>query len=167
MRKILIALTVLFAAAGLALPAAAAHAQSGLQFCDTGPGDALNAWSGGPQINVYGCNYVDNNFFTVIQNASNSNYWNIEDTGGGFYDGYCIGDLGNSPSVTRAGLVGGCGGQTIGWGGNFGDRLCDNNNGLEFYNVHHNGWLVPNGNNAGDQFDLNGAEPVCFVFGDI
>jgi hypothetical protein len=163
MRKILYILAALFAAAGLAIPAAAAHAQGSEQFCIESADWCLDAWNGGPQVNVYNSNGGANTVFSEIGN-SNPAYVNMEFTGNGV-DGGCIGDLGNNSSVARAGLVGGCGTSGIGWGGNFGVQFCAANTGVEFYDVHWGGWLGPqNSNGNGTAFYLNKPNPYCFIF---
>lgn len=162
MKKLLLIIPLLFGIGALfAIPAPKAMAQSGLQFC-AGGNVAINAWSGGPAIKTWACDFSNNNFFTVITNQNAKQYSNIEDTGGGFDDGLCIGDLNNNPNDAHSGLVGGCGGSAIGWGGNWGTRLCDNNNGIEFWNAHWNGWLVgslPDGTSF-----FNNGPPTCYVF---
>jgi hypothetical protein len=185
MRKILMILAVLFAAVSFSVPAAmaanaatthpaatATHATSELaalaqakrtyeQFCIEAADWCLDAWNGGPAVNVYSSNGGANTLFSDITN-SNPSYANFEFEG----NGECIGDYGNSPSDARAGLVGGCGTSGIGWGGNFGTQFCANNTGIEMYNVHNQGWLGPqNSNGNGTAFYLNKPNPYCFIFG--
>ena len=98
------------------------------QYCDIldGPTACLNAWGGGPYVNVEESNdpAIQNNRFQVLPEA-NGNF-QIQFLGGGQYNGYCIGDEGNVSGNATAGLVV-CNTHTgAGWGTIFRDRsnLC-------------------------------------------
>ena len=77
------------------------------QYCDIldGPTACLNAWGGGPYVNVEESNdpRIQNNRFQVLPEA-NGNF-QIQFLGGGQYNGYCIGDEGNVSGNATAGLV--------------------------------------------------------------
>jgi hypothetical protein len=161
---VLAAVFFLLTGAFTLVPATAAHAIAGDQFCWLNQ-DCLNAWSGGPAVKVNTENSPHDKF-TVINAAGGGGYFNIEYVGTGSYTEHCIGDYGNNPSDAKTGLVGGCGTTGIGWGGNFTSRTCGSGNsaGLEFYDVHWGGWLSPSSApDIGTYFYLNSATPHCFV----
>jgi hypothetical protein len=140
-----------------------ASAQAGGdQFCYAGS-YCLNAWNGGPEINVYTPG-VNNDSFTTIQNSAG--YWNFQFTNieGSSY-GDCIGDYGNSSTDARAGLDSDCANGDIPWGANF-TAVTQNCPGGEeaYHNVHWGGWLAPSttGLEDGDPFYLNNADEFCY-----
>ncbi len=138
----------------------AAHAQ-GTEVCYNA--SCLNAWNGGPDVNVY-TSGVQNDQFGVITDAAG--YTGIIFTGGGAHNDQCVSDLGNSSTTARAGLDGNCeqsGG--IAWGANFTEQGCTlpgGGSGLAFKNVHWNGYLAPASQTDGAAFYLNNSTPHCF-----
>ena len=164
--RILVVCGVLVSAIGFG-SGGAAYAQSGYnQYCDSG-GYCLNGWGGGPYVNAYTMNVV-NNDFEAFQNSSG--YENIVFTGGpSNYTGQCVSDYGNSSSDARAGLDGQCQSGQIAWGANFQLKACTMANGDEgwaFKNVHWGGWLTPTSNSDGSPFYLNSATETCYqVYG--
>jgi hypothetical protein len=125
----------------------------------------LNAWSGGPAINVYGPGPTNDNFKII-----GSSYDNIQFVGGGAHNGWCIGDYGGSSTNARAGLVPGCASGQIGWGVNFRSAACyinGRNAGIQFYNLHWHAYLGPQVSGIGSvlngySFYLNKSTPWCF-----
>lgn len=167
-----IVLAVVAPLAFVASPALAAG--SGNQWCiSNGTYTYLitcaNAWSGGPAVDSYDASSL-NNDFTLIEAPGTSN-WALEDTDGGAYSGYCLGDYGNSSSDARAGLVA-CPnvntGSTGGWGSNFHLYSCEGSNGYSgyyFYNNHWGEYLSPSGSwDNGDAMYLNTVDygGLCF-----
>jgi hypothetical protein len=144
------------------LPAVAAHAASGEQWCTQGS-LCLNGWNGGPEVNVESKNAGNNDFILL----TNGNYVNITFAAGdGQYKLDCVGDFGNLSTDARAGLVGGCGGSGVGWGGNFTPISCSNSygTGYEFKNAHWtNGYLAPSNSANGSAFYLNTGTPYCYI----
>ena len=122
-----------------------ASAATPSQYCDildpSGITACLNAWGGGPYVNVEESNdpRIQNNRFYVIPEA-NGNF-QIQFLGGGQYNNYCIGDEGNVSGNAVAGLVP-CNTHTgAGWGTIFRDRsnLCPGYPGSDehaYYNSH-------------------------------
>lgn len=163
-RRIGLALTAMILAVGAAIPfMSTAHAVTGMDECVNGT-ECLWAYNGGPEILVGSPGGVNNLFYNISN--GNTDYVNIEFVGQGSYVGWCVGDAGDNEYTAAAGLVGGCGGSGIGWGGNFTVRSCNNNDGLEFYNVHNEGWLIPDNPNNGAGWELDGPEPQCLKFVD-
>jgi hypothetical protein len=128
-----------------------------------GPWACLNAWGGGPDVNVYttGHDHTPNNYFTVYPEPDG--FWGIKAA-----NGECIGDRGNASGTASTGLVT-CG---SGWGSNFvvgtyASGACPNGQSLQFYNEHWKGLLGPPADwSNGDPFYLN--KPVvqyAFCFG--
>lgn len=159
LRVLLIATaTVLGISGWLAAPA---HAASGDQWCyQTGGQACVNAWSGGPFVKVYTSRGVVNNDFTLIYNTNAQGY-QLEFTGGGAWNGYCVGDEYNDPnngytSLDPCGLNGG-----EGWGTVFTTQTCASN-AICFINrhwsglQHRNDWLGPVNNwGNGSEWVLN------------
>lgn len=159
--RILVILGALSLAIGLGIGSGeAAHAASAAhQYCVSGA-YCLNAWNGGPAVNVYSTGVQNNDFYAFYN--SGTGYYNIAFIGGGTYDGDCVSDYGNSSSDARAGLDGNCQLGSIAWGANF---MEDDNCGagaVGFQNVHWGGWLAPAGNADGDAFYLNNGSEHCF-----
>jgi hypothetical protein len=165
-----IASVSVLAAAPLAFVATPALAAgSGNQFCyynmyATPPQACLNAWSGGPGVDVYTSTGAVNNDFTLVPAGSS---YALEDTDGGAYNGKCIGDANNNSGLAYTGLdtcpnpnTGGGG-----WGTNFTVYYCtgeDGNAGYEFYDNHWQGYLGPTGFTNGDAFYMNNSYDYCF-----
>jgi hypothetical protein len=153
----------------LAIGGPEASAASAQQFCyyDAGGHPAcLNAWGGGPYVNVEESNdpRIQNNRFYVIPEA-NGNY-QIQFLGGGIYNGYCIGDAGNVSGNADTGLVP-CNTHTgAGWGTLFKDHsnLCPGVGLHAYYNNHWSGYIGPVGGYVnGSHFYLNKQALYCFA----
>lgn len=129
------------------------------QYCNGGY--CLNGWNGGPEVNAYTVNHVNNNF-SVFRDPGTA-YDFIEYTGDGNYKDQCIGDYGDSSSDARAGLSGFCSSGQIAWGAIFKLKACGNgDSGWAFKNVHWGGWLTPNSHSDGSPFYLNSATETCY-----
>jgi hypothetical protein len=156
-RLISVAVAALLAL-GLGLTASPAHAQYAPYYYSYG-GAYINAWNGGPLIKVYD-GVTNNDGWQPIINTYDGDYQFVFE-GGGKYQGWCIGDYGNSPSNASAGLVGGCGTNGPGWGSLFHEMDCGDNY-VAFYNIHWGGYLDPSGTGNGDQFYLNNSFEDCY-----
>jgi hypothetical protein len=138
------------------------------QWCwdSTGYGSwvCLNAWNGGPWVNVSTNADTRNNDFTIIQDSAG--YYELEDTGGNNYSGECIGDAYNESGQADTSLDP-CGntGAGQGWGTNFELVTAGCSTGsVAFYNVHWRGYLgPPNGWANGSHFYLNKPGYFCFA----
>jgi hypothetical protein len=146
---------------------ASASAQISFQYCY---GSAcLNAWNGGPTVKIYSPGVANNYFYIYLYlNYGNGNEaYSLEATIiGGAYNGYCIGDDGNSPGNASVGLVP-CWnaiGGTGGWGINFKIDNADCPLGeMAFYNIHWRGYIdPPNSYSNGTEWYLNKPIPYCF-----
>jgi hypothetical protein len=143
-----------------------ASAATPYQYCDYlnyPPRACLNAWSGGPNVNVETSDNpnIQNNRFEVL--PAGSGYVQIQFVGGGSqYNGYCIGDLGNNQDNATAGLVP-CHDHSgnAGWGTLFTNgHSCGSDT---FHNAHWNGYLGPvDGYVNGSHFYLNKPTTICF-----
>jgi len=169
-RKLIV---VAAAVAGLAVPVvvAAGPAQAngtGNQWCyETGGQACLNAWGGGPRVNVYTSKGVVNNDFTLRWD-SHASAWQLVDSGTGPYNGWCVGDYGNDPNNASTGLVT-CGDSSgnEGWGTLFNIPLNCGGQGDVFQDRHWGASAYlgpPNGYGNGDHFYLNTPTTNCFYF---
>jgi hypothetical protein len=121
LKRFIVGTAIVLSAAGLAASAVmsavpASANGTGNQWCYEFSGQAcLNAWNGGPYVKVYESKGVVNNDFTLIWN-NNGQGWDLEFTGGGAWNGRCIGDEGNDPGNASTSLdaCGFSGGE--GWG---------------------------------------------------
>ncbi|HSW80601.1 MAG TPA: hypothetical protein VLG47_07530 [Candidatus Saccharimonadales bacterium] len=154
---------VLASGVGLTVGSSTAFAASGSQYCTTTPYVAcLNAWNGGPFVNVYTARGTTNNDFTVFQV---NGIWAIKYTGDNGAVGRCVGDANNDPNLAYTSLdVCPTPGDSGGWGTNFDvDPGCGTGK-VAFKNRHWpNGWLKPNANQNGAKFYLNGPTRVCYT----
>lgn len=132
-------------------------AQSGLHYYEDSYN--INAWNGGPEIAAYNGN-VTNDDFLALPAVTNPNYYNIFDRDGGPFNGYCIGDKGNSSSNPQAWLSGSNCDSSVPWGGNFIVEDCGNNE-VAFYSVRWSDFLAPASNSNGSPFYLNSGI-VCY-----
>lgn len=139
---------------------------SAYQFCYYNGGFAcLNAWGGGPWVNVYtgGPSSTDKN--ADFQLSFYNGYTEIKFNGGGSWNGKCIGDAYNDPGYADTSLdTCGSASSTAGWGTYFttGTSGCPNNESW-FYNVHWKGYLGPPNNWVnGSHFYLNNKGYACF-----
>lgn len=144
------------------LMATSAHAASGFEWSfqvgGSGPYDYINAWNGGPWVDVYQSEGATNNDFTIIKSGS---YYNLEFTGGGAWNGHCAGDAYNSPDYVTVSLDA-CG---TGWGVNLQVHSCSSYgiSGYAFYDNRWGRYLEPGANSNGANFDFNAAAPgYCF-----
>jgi hypothetical protein len=147
---------------GVGIPAA--YAQTGNTYCaDIEPGaECLNAWGGGPEVNVYNGVSADYNLFEIY--SENSGAVQIIDSDGGPYDGACIGDYGNSSTDARAGLdpCGARNGSGAGWGTIMQEETAECPSGsVAFHDNHWGGYLSYDGTSNGDPFYVN-SEETCF-----
>jgi hypothetical protein len=157
-RIIMVAIALLFPMATVLAPGTS-EALSQNEYCASisGKWACLNAWGGGPHVNVYtgGPNHTANNYFIVEPNGTSVNILSTQ--GGG-----CIGDASNIKDDAQAGLVS-CG---TGWGSNFTESAHQCPNGtVGFFNNHWGGWLGPIGGFVnGSPFYLNkpATTPICF-----
>jgi len=135
----------------IAMPACGAGAVP--QFAETewcyynGGYACLNAWGGGPYVNVYtgGPETSDTHQdFAVFANPG-TGYAEIGFTGSGSWSGECIGDASNNSGLADVSLDS-CGSSSggQGWGTNFtwGTDGCPSGEAW-FKNVHWNGYLGP------------------------
>ncbi|HSW80043.1 MAG TPA: hypothetical protein VLG47_04675 [Candidatus Saccharimonadales bacterium] len=165
--RFVMALTV--AATGFAFVSTSGIASASNQFCTNNGGTnggttynhCLNAWGGGPSVNVYGQGAA-NNQFNVVPNGS---YWNIKFAGSGLYNGACISDALNDQNNARAGLVS-CGGANgTPWGANDLVNNCYPPGwyGYQFENVHWTASIGPRNPSNGEPFYLNKPNSWCFA----
>jgi hypothetical protein len=156
---ILLAACLLAVGFGSFLMANPASAQGTPQLCYL-ESFCLNAWNGGPYVNVYSPN-VSNDAFQYIYIGFNT--WVIQYEGSGRYSGDCIGDYNNDKYDARAGLYSNCTTGNVAWGAKFTvDSLDCPSNEVAFHNNHWGGYLAPAGFNNGDAFYLN-SSIVCFT----
>ena len=151
-----VSLTVGLAVIAQAGPAAPAYASSRTQYC--AGTQCLNAWNGGPAVNTFTPN-VSNNDFQAINDSDNQTALQFQ--GSGSFFGACIGDYGNSSTDARAGLDDNCAGGVVPWGGNLQASTCPG--GIEFKDLHWNGYLGPATTGNGVAFYLNKPTPYCFA----
>jgi len=133
--------------------------------------DCLNAWGGGPWVDVYtgGPETGDTHQeFTVIDEDNNAlDNSEIMFTGSGSWSGECIGDAYNNSGYADTSLDP-CAlpGQNAGWGTQmlWGDSGCPAGEAW-FYDIHWNGYLgPPAGGVNGSHWYLNKPSPTCFAF---
>jgi len=157
----------------IAMPACGAGAVpqfAETEFCYYSGGFAcLNAWSGGPYVNVYtgGPETTDTHAdFAVFANPG-TGYAEIGFTGTGSWSGECIGDASNNSGDADVSLDS-CGSSSggQGWGTNFtwGTDGCPSGEAW-FKDVHWNGYLgPPDGYVNGSHFYLNKPGLLCFSY---
>jgi len=141
------------------------------QWCDynQSSGACLNAWGGGPYVNVYknGPEISDTHGAFAVFDNTGTGYSEIAYTGSGSWAGRCIGDASNDSSLADVSLDScgsGSGGQ--GWGVNFtwGTSGCPAGEAW-FKNVHWNGYLGPPANFVnGSHFYLNKPSKTCLNY---
>jgi hypothetical protein len=140
------------------------------QYCGPNFGnDCLNAWGGGPYVNVYtgGDETRDTNQnFMVIAENGNQNTAEIMYTGSSGWNGRCIGDAKNDSGLADVSLDA-CArpGQSAGWGTQFtwGTSGCPSGT-VWFHNNHWPGYLGPAGNAVnGSHWYLNKPSKVCLT----
>jgi hypothetical protein len=155
----------------LAIGIPEASAASGQQYCyipqgESGVHACLNAWGGGPWVDVSTNDNTRNNDFTYINNTNNENV-ELEFTGDGAWSGNCIGDAYNQSGQASTSLDGcGTNGQGAGWGTQFIYITggCPPGE-VSFYNIHWGGYLgPPNGWVNGSHFYLNKPGQYCFLY---
>jgi len=132
---------------------------SAQQYCAASAQSCLNAWNGGPAVNVESPGAANNNF----RLGSNGPYNTLVFNGSSSYSGACVSDYGNSQTNARAGLNA-CGNGTP-WGANFNANVCNGvgGPGYVFQNIHWtNGYLGPSGG-VGSAFYLNKPTAWCFT----
>ncbi len=141
----------------------------GTQYCGPNFGnDCLNAWNGGPWVNVYtgGDELRDThqNFMVIDENGDRNGTAEIMYTGSGSWNGECIGDAYNNSGYADTSLDP-CArpGQSAGWGTQmtWGTSGCPSGT-VWFHDGHWNGYLAP-ANNAvnGSHWYLNDQTKTC------
>jgi hypothetical protein len=162
-RAVILAATLfLFPIGGIAL-AGPAQAQPP-QWCGSG-NVCLNAWNGGPSVRQYGP-YVVNDDFMAIVDPNRPSAFQLEDTDGGAYNGWCVGDYGDNSGNATTGLVGcASGSNTGGWGSNFTyvESGCPSGT-VRLYNQHWGGYVAPASGGDGAEWYLNTPDTYCFVY---
>ena len=156
----LLAACLLAIAFGSFLTGNSASAATGPALCaGTSELYCLNAWNGGPYVNVYPRGAANDNFGFFPTSGGN---WVIQFFGSGQYYGDCVGDYNNNQYDARAGLWSNCTKGQGAWGVAF--KLFTNcpNNEFAFKNNHWGGWLAPANFNNGDPFYLNNPSEYCF-----
>ena len=139
------------------------------QYCGPNFGsDCLNAWGGGPYVNVYtgGDETGDThqNFMVIAENGNQNGTAEIMYTGSGSWFGQCIGDASNLSGQADVSLDP-CArpGQSAGWGTQmtWGTSGCPSGT-VWFHDNHWNGYLAP-ANNAvnGSHWYLNDQTKTC------
>jgi len=112
----------------------------------------IAAWNDGPNV---AANNINNTYddFTPVQVGS---YWTLVYTGGGPYNGYCIGAFGNAQGVTTAELDT-CSAGGTGSGNPWGSLMTPIwSGGLVAFKVNEFGaYLATNNNSQGALFVLN------------
>jgi hypothetical protein len=140
------------------------------QYCGPNFGnDCLNAWNGGPYVNVYtgGDETRDTNqHFMVIAEDGNQNAVEIMYTGSSSWNGRCIGDASNDSTKADVSLDA-CArpGQTAGWGTQmtWGTDGCPSGT-VWIRDNHWNGYLGPPDNAVnGSHWYLNKPSKVCLA----
>ena len=120
------------------------------QYCGPNFGnDCLNAWNGGPYVNVYtGGDEIrdtNQNFMVIDENGNQNGHAEIMYTGSSGWNGRCIGDASNDSTLADVSLDA-CArpGQSAGWGTQFtwGTSGCPSGT-VWFHNNHWNGYLGP------------------------
>ena len=130
----------------------------------------LNAWGGGPYVNVYrdGPETSDTHQDFVILDNEATGYYELAYVGSGGYSGECIGDYNNNSGLADTGLVAcGTASGNQGWGTNmdWGTNGCPSGEAW-VYDYHWNGYLGPPNNYVnGSHFYLNkpASANVCFA----
>ena len=142
------------------------------QWCGPAPpgNDCLNAWGGGPYVNVYtgGPENRDthDHFMVIDENGDQNGPAEIMYTGSGSWFGRCIGDASNDSTLADVSLDA-CArpGQSAGWGTQFtwGTSGCPSGEAW-FHDNHWNGYLgPPAGAVSGSHWYLNKPSKVCFA----
>ena len=143
---------VSLATVGAIVTSAPSYAASGYHFYQASYD--INAWNGGPDVAAYAGN-VNTDDFTPVANGS---YYNLVYTGGGAYNGYCIGAFGNNSGSNTTELdtcsAGGTGSGTP-WGANFTPQW---SGGLVAFYCPHTGLYLGAGDSNGSLFVLNHSE---------
>jgi hypothetical protein len=154
----------------LACAAAVGLGLLSIQFCGPNFGsDCLNAWGGGPWVNVYtgGDETGDTHqHFMIIAENGNQNTAEIMYTGSGSWDGQCIGDAYNNSGYADTSLDP-CAtpDQSAGWGTQmtWGTSGCPSGTAWVHDN-HWNGYLAPaNGAVNGSHWYLNDQTKTCLA----
>lgn len=140
-----------------------AGAQTGFQYIAgyLGGVQVINAWNGGPFVKVWNMAGSTNNDFTAGADPFNNRIV-IEYTGGGSWNGQCVGDAYNNSSRADTSLDPcATSGNNGGWGTNFssGNSGCGSDQ-LWFHNDHWGGYLA--GDGVGTPFYLNVSTKVCY-----
>jgi len=149
------------------------EAASSNNFCYNGANTpaCLNAWNGGPWVDVWTVPGQQNNEFKIITETDGN--VELQFVGGGAWNDECIGDAYNEPgspptfSVNAETSLDPCGtnGAGAGWGTQFMDESydCLDNGSIAFKNIHWNDYLGPFGSGNGDHFILDSAGVYCFT----
>jgi hypothetical protein len=141
------------------------------EWCYNNGGYAcLNAWGGGPFVNVYrdGPETSDTHADFIIFDNEATGYYELAYVGSEGDSGECIGDSDNNSTLADAGLVAcgtASGNQGFGTNMDWGTNGCPSGEAW-FYDYHWNGYLGPPNNYVnGSHFYLNkpASANVCFA----
>ena len=148
---------------GSFLTANSASATEGAFCLGTSGLYCLNAWNGGPDVNVYSNGALNDTFNLYFASGGNV-VLQAYPSPPNKYSGDCIGNSNNNQYIARAGLWSNCttGGQGA-WGVAFKLYLNCPNNEFAFKNNHWGGWLAPANFSNGAPFYLNNPTEYCFT----
>ena len=151
------------------MTAGPAFADIGSNWCIGNSDDCINAWGGGPLVNVYTGGPVTNGLFAPVTDSHGQFGYLLFGHFGVTYSSKCIGDNNNDPNNARAALIacpGANGGSTSGDG--WGTHLTEDHTNcatgyVGYYDTHWRGWLGPvAGYGNGSAFYLNKQSPYCY-----
>jgi hypothetical protein len=141
-------------------------AASGFEYCvESIFGQAcLNAWNGGPFVNVYTHRGVANNYFEVLQENNDDDIIKATGTSNARWNGQCIGDAYNNSNLQAINYETSLDPCGSGWGTYFTEYSCTGG-GTAFKDVHSGKFLAPGNFSNGANFTLNGPTPSsgCFT----
>ncbi len=133
---------------------------------NTGVTACLNAWGGGPFVNVSTNDDTANDAFAIIAgNSGNEVSLDFDIYGSGGWSNTCVGDAYDMSDNNTTSLDVCPGVGSPGWGTSFTATTCTNSLGAGyiFKNTHWNKYLAPLEYSNGVSFWLDNSTPQCFA----